>query len=71
MELQDNSITGSIPSEFGLLTKFSRKFYTYDNRMCGTIPNQVATLSSNNFFGTDWQVGPWRRARRGQGQGQR
>ena len=55
MQLQSNKITGSIPSEIGNLVKFSSKFYLYDNRMCGTIPNQVATLS-NQFSGTNWQV---------------
>jgi len=45
--LIDNSLTGLIPSELGLLTNLEW-LYLYGNSLTGTLPNEVCALRNDN-----------------------
>ena len=47
MELQNNQLTGSIPSEIGNLTNLTR-LWLYDNQLTGEIPDSICSLVENN-----------------------
>jgi hypothetical protein len=47
LELQNNQLTGSIPSEIGNLTNLTR-LWLYDNELTGEIPDSICNLVENN-----------------------
>jgi len=52
--LFSNSLSGSIPSEIGLLSSMSWDLYLYSNNLCGDIPPEVSLLSSS--FSSGWSI---------------
>ena len=50
--IDSNSLTGSIPSQIGLLTSIMRLFVT-DNDLTGSIPSEIGFLTSLEMLVTD------------------
>ena len=45
-DLFSNSLTGSIPSEFGAWTEMTAALELYSNQLCDNVPSEVAALST-------------------------
>mmetsp|Transcript_12532 Transcript_12532/g.28591 ORF Transcript_12532/g.28591 Transcript_12532/m.28591 type:complete len:90 (-) Transcript_12532:10-279(-) len=45
LDLNGHSISGTIPTEIGLLTKLSWRLSLHENSLSGTIPTQIGQLS--------------------------
>jgi hypothetical protein len=46
LELQDNNLNGTLPSEIGLLTGINSVFKLYSNSLRGTLPTEIGCLTA-------------------------
>ena len=44
LEVQNKNLAGSIPSELGLLSEMTYRFYLYSNELTGSIPSELGAL---------------------------